>query len=524
MAMETEKGAPSLATSGHAHVDLFFKLNQDAHQNPLLESWLEAAWKESPLDTIIVLFHARDCRGGLGVRDTFVKCMVWCIVNHLEWFEVNLHNIPHYGRYLDWFDILVELKDVCNRRGDNFRYYVVETMVVKAVADQLEADLSSLSSGKSVSLLAKWMPSEGKSLERKLHILRPICARLFHMDNANVGSRELRRLRKMVLEPLRSHTDLVERKMCDGKWDEIDFETVPSVAMKRLRKAFEKQAGLLFKDWCVEVQQGKRVIKAGQLYPHELVRPYINGDVDEDDPVLEEQWKALQEKYGQVEDTLVLADVSGSMNGVPMEVSVALGIFLSTLGTGPFKNRLITFHQEPTFHTIPAHCVSLREKVESVRKMAWGGNTNFHKVYELILGCARETEMPAEEMPKRLLVLSDMQFDDARSIDDMQFDDARSIDDMQFDDARKGDGATSFENMRSKYAEAGYALPEIVFWNLRSNSTCDFVADSKTKGVTMVSGFSPSVLSKVLSGDDLSPESTLRQVLQDPRYARVLVP
>lgn len=538
----TEKGAPSLSTSGNPHVDLFFKFTQDAHHNPLFETWLEAAWAAGPLETMIILFNGRDCRGGKGIRDAFIAAMAHCIRHHTEWFAANVHNIPYYGRYLDWFDILVEFKDA----ADDI-YPIVEALIVKETVSVLLSDMSAMSSGKAVSLLAKWLPSENKSYDRKLHIVRKICAHLFDMNVTAVGTSDLKCFRKTVVEPLRTYLNLVESNMCKGDWESIDFERVPSVAMKRLRKAFKENLPDLFREWCLEIGSGKSVVKAGQLYPHELVRAYLYDDCEGEDPVIEAQWKELKSRYSELEDTLVLSDVSGSMNGLPLEVSIAVGIFMATnMAEGPFQNKLITFHEEPSFHQIPLHCRTLYECVQSVKKMEWGGTTSFHKVFELILKCSKEVQMAPEDMPKRLVVLSDMQFDaadrsggggimqfDAANGGNMKYDEGV----MQFDSADRGGGggtmqfdaadrgaATTFEYMRKVYAHFGYTLPEIVFWNLRSNTTRDFVVTAEQKGVAMVSGFSPSVLKNVLSNRDLSPENTLRQVLNDPRYSRIASP
>ena len=174
--------------------------------------------------------------------------------------------------------------------------------------------------------------------------------------------------------------------MCSNKWEEIDFSIVPSCAMNRLKRAFQKHTPEKFADWLNAVKEGKSKINAGQLQPHEIVKHYINGG--EYDEVVELQWQQIVEntsKLGNFENSIVLSDVSGSMDGVPMEVSIALGILISSLTAEPFRNIVIPFDTNPTMHIIPDTCTTLQQKVNSMKEVPWGGTTNLYKVFELIL-------------------------------------------------------------------------------------------------------------------------------------------
>ena len=230
---------------------------------------------------------------------------------------------------------------------------------------------------------------------------------------------------------------------------------------------------------------------------------------DEDaevDQVIEEQWRAQVEAtraLGTFRRALVLSDVSGSMSGTLMEVSIALGILIASLTEPPFQGQVLTFSEEPQFHQVPAGSgVTLLDMVTSVAGMEWGGTTNIEKAFDRILERAVSNAVAAADMPTRLYILSDMQFDDAAGDDRL----------------------THLELTRRKYAAHGYSLPEVIFWNLRSSSTRDLPATFDTPGVACVSGYSPSILKQLLEGAELSPTSVMRSVLDDPRYACILPP
>jgi hypothetical protein len=241
--------------------------------------------------------------------------------------------------------------------------------------------------------------------------------------------------------------------MCSNRWEEIDFSIVPSCAMNRLKKAFQKHTPEKFADWLNAVKEGKSKINAGQLQPHEIAKYYINGG--EYDEVVELQWQQIVEntsKLGNFEDSIVLSDVSGSMDGVPMEVSIALGILISSLTAEPFKNTVISFDTNPTMHIIPDTYTTLQQKVNSMKEVPWGGTTDLYKVFELILNRAKQYGLSPDQMPKRLYILSD----------------------MQFDSAIECDTKTVFESIEDMYSKTIYTRPDIIFWNLRSDTTNDF--------------------------------------------------
>ena len=476
----TEKGALSLETTGIARVNLFFKACRGVGEEQLREL-LEAAWVEEPLDCLKLIFNGRDCRGGRGERLVFWMAMKWLSEKEPGVVLANIEVVPEYGR---WEDLLgfIEFGDVfADRVADLF-------------ATQLKLDLELMKEGKPCSLAAKWAPTEGRKHDKKNHASALIRTKLGCTP---------RQYRVRYLTPLRSYLRVVEHYMCAREWCKIDYSKVPSVAMNRLKKAFAKNDEERFGEWKSALVSGtdpKVKVNASQVFLHDLVRPYMY--VHHKDVVIEKQWEALVEEGQALSDSIVLSDVSASMNGTPMEVSIALGIFISGMVAEPFKNQVITFHTNPTFFHLTGK--SLHAKVKQLAGAPWGGSTNFQAVFDLILSRAlgyegtvkvRDAVAP-EMMPKRLFVLSDMQFDVADS---------------------GGNFMTNFEVIRAKYSSAGYQMPAIVFWNLRGN-TYDFPVNALENGVSMVSGFSQDMLKAVVRGKDMSPYGTMRAAIDDKRY------
>ena len=495
---KTENGALSLSTTGNACVNLFFKLTRDSVENPEFYQWIDDAWKEDPLATMRILFQGRDCRGGKGDRAPFIKAMTHIYHKYPNWFYANYSLIPEYGRYLDWFEIMVEIGSPIS-------------CIMISIAKQLVEDCKNMYDGKSVSLLAKWIPSEGKHWDKELKFTKALCREVFGTHKVTPFHRQ--RLRKEFLTPLRAYIDLLETKMCQNEWDTIEFSKVPGVAMHRYKNAFKSHAPIAFEQWIQDVENGKSKVNASTVYPHTLVASMlkhandysITEEIRTLFKVADAQWNVLVQEVlqkGTLGNSLVVCDVSGSMAGIPLEVAIALGLLISTVAPPPFQNALITFSESPTFFDIPSFCKDLYSKVRAISGMPWGGNTNFQKVFDTILKRALEHKLPKNKMPERLYVLSD----------------------MQFDEAFRDSNVTNFEMVRAKYASAGYDMPEIIFWNLRSDTTKDFPVKFDERGVSLVSGFSPSILKYFMDGTELTPLSILQTILQDTRYAPIQPP
>ena len=268
--MLTEKGAITLSTSGNARVDLFYHLTRDATSNPAFFDWIRAAWEEDPLDTMRLLFHARDCRGGKGDRAPFLLGMAFVAKNWPGWLEANINSIPLFGRYLDLVELLPHVRDACSQE----QHERFADLIADLQAAQLGEDLENMQHGRPVTLLAKWLPSENKKWHKKAGCVERLCKKLFKVQN--VKSEHLASYRRTYTTPLRAYLNVVEKRMCRGEWDQIDFAKVPSVAMNRLRATFQKHAPEHFLRWIRQVRCGESKVNASQVYPHDLVRHYMD--------------------------------------------------------------------------------------------------------------------------------------------------------------------------------------------------------------------------------------------------------
>ena len=203
-------------------------------------------------------------------------------------------------------------------------------------------------------------------------------------------------------------------------------------------------------------------------------------------------------------DELVLpmCDVSGSM-GCPvggndnlscMDVCVSLGLYLADKNTGPFKDMFLTFSATPSINVLKG---DLRSKLRQLETADWGMNTNLNAAFDEILRVAVKGKVKAADMPKYLLIMSDMEFDRCTRFDD-----------------------SAMQMIQRKFEAAGYEVPKIVFWNLNARAG-NVPVKYNMKNVALVSGFSPSIMTAVLGAKDMSPVSVMLETLNSERYAAI---
>mgnify|MGYP001340133978 CR=1 FL=1 len=517
---QTWNGATSLRQADvlgdkNGRLSLFFKSVRGLNL-PKLYEYLRESSNESLTDTIILAFHIRDCRGGKGERELGRRAFIWLFLNYPEQMMKVIHFIPEYGR---WDDCLLFWPRVLNTKDiDHVRsnWYVniknkdvlkiiqkYQKDIVKMFSSQILSDYENMNKGEPVSICAKWSPTEKDSLDFKNSTVKEIC------KSMEINAKDYR---KKYISPLRSYLSIVEKYMCENRWSDIDFSKVPSCAMKKLKKSFEKHTPEPFKEWLQKLQRGETDIKAKQLFPHELVYEIrINR---QENPVSEAQWKVLENQVkslGTLKDCICVCDVSGSMSNwgweasatnpkfIPMDVAIGLSLIISNAVDGPFHNHIITFHSRPTFHVISQSHKSLYAKYNSLIKAPWGQTTNLQATFDLILNQAKRNNLSQCDMPRKVIIFSD----------------------MQFNVACESNINTNLEVIKRKYNESGYEKPQIVFWNLNGNTT-DFPASENEKDVAMISGFSPSIMRSVLSGNTtISPWNILRETIDIERYQKI---
>jgi len=456
----TENLMPTHSTSGNPLLDMFFQMGGSRELTvPELYGMLARSLGEDQLKTAKAVFYNRDIRGGQGERRSFRAFFLYLAHNHSDIARKNIANVPFYGR---WDDLLIAL----------------DTPIEKDVLDYI---LHALKGGDK--LCAKWMPRENKQFGDIAKRLR---------EAWGLSARDYRKL-------LAGNTKVVETQMCEKEWGEIIYEHVPSKAMHKYRRAFSRNDGDRFGEFLTAVEEGEKTIHAGAIFPHDVVAPYLRGWDTALDRAVEAQWKALPNYMPEGYQILPVCDTSGSMtsNGaLPLKVCVSLGIYMAERNLGPYKDAFITFSAQPKLQQLPDS--TLFDRVQSLSNAHWDMNTDLEAMFKLVLNQAVRHNVPAEDMPDTLLILSDMQFD-------------RCI--------KKGSD-TALAMQRRMYAEAGYPMPNVVFWNLRTSSGVP--AKFNEQGIALVSGFSPSVLQNIFAGE-IEPMKVMNRTLENERYDRVVI-
>ncbi|XVF81477.1 hypothetical protein PTKIN_Ptkin15bG0158400 [Pterospermum kingtungense] len=394
-------------------------------------------------------------------------------------------------------------------RDPDFRF--LHERVSDLFAATLDADMGLLKSGemRKIGLAAKWCPSIDSSFDKSTLLCESIARKIFPreyypeyegIEEAHYAYRVRDQLRKEVLVPLRKVLELPEVYIGANRWDSIPYNRVASVAMKFYKEKFLKHDSERFSKYLLDVKAGKSTIAAGALLPHEIIASLHDSDGGE---VAELQWKRMVSdllQKGKLRNCMAVCDVSGSMMGIPMKVSVALGVLVSELSEEPWKGKLITFSQDPELQLVQGR--NLKEKTGFVRCMRWGMNTDFQKVFDLILKVAVEGKLMPEKMIKRLFVFSDMEFDKASA----------------------SPWETDYQVIVKKYTEKGYgeAIPQIVFWNLRDSRATPVPGGQN--GVALVSGFSKNLMKMFLDKDgDINPVAVMEAAISGEEYQKLVV-
>lgn len=456
----TDNGMITNPTSLNKCVDLFFSIgSMRGKSKDKVVNLFNEAYNENPLVASKILFWVRDVRSGAGERQTFRDVISYLTTNSPQTVRKNIGLIPEFGR---WDDVLVllgtELED-----------------------DMFSLIKTALSNGDG--LCAKWMPRKGivANKLRKLFRTTP------------------KQYRKMLV----GLTNVVESKMCAKDWEKIDYSKLPSLASSRYQKSFNKNDNERYNDYKKSLQDGTAKVNAGAVYPYDIVKSMSMGG---DNIVSEKQWESLPNWLeGSVERILPVVDVSGSMcvevGGNPnlscMDVAVSLGMYISERNEGSFKDAFITFSNNPQLQYLTG---SLSERLRQLRNADWAMSTDLGAVFNLILNQAKMNNVPESNMPTKILILSDMQFNQATRRDSL--------------------GAQSM--IESMYEELGYTKPDIIYWNLNAKGG-NFPVEFDKNGTALVSGFSPSILKSLLGGKNMTPESIMMDTVNDDRYSVVTV-
>ena len=478
----TTNGANTHVTTHNECLDFFAlggAMREKTEQDIL--NLFNAAYASDKLLAMKLLFYIRDIRGGQGERRTFR-----IILNDLAKFDPatmskNLELIPEYGR---WDDL----------------YALVDTPLEKEMFSFIKKQFNLDRISNTPSLLAKWLKSENASSAetKKLATKTRKALKL----SPKQYRKELSRLRQRI--------GVIERLISENKWDEIEYDKIPSNAGFKYSNAFARHDYERYSQFLSKAKNvNMRSVNAEALYPYEIVKrayKYINywsydNITQTERDALEVYWKNLKDYFaGQSENysAICVVDTSGSMEGTPLEVALSLGLYTAERCKGPFKDTFITFSKNPQLQQVVGEDVYA--KLENMSSADWDMNTDIKKVFDLLLNKAVKGGLSQETLPQNIFIISDMQFDYCARYEER-------------------DANTLLENIAEDWKAAGYEMPHLIFWNVNASSRNIPVLG---KGrISYVSGFSPSIFEVVLSnktGYDL-----MLEVLNSERYSKITV-
>ncbi len=479
----TDNGAVSNASTMSDCLDLFATAGalRSASDGEIVERFIRAFAEDRDI-AMKTLFFARDIRGGLGERRFFRVIMKFLAQNYPETVVKNIGNIAEYGRY----DDLLVLMDTS-----------VEQEAIAYIKAVLADDMKSIQAQDSVSLMAKWLPSVNASSKETVRLAKKI-ARGMGMSDAEY--------RKM-LSSIRSYIKIIENNLREKDYS-FEYLTQPSKALFKYRKAFIRNDGGRYKEFINLAKTNPVVLNTSTLTPYDIVGKVIEANrygakaaamsADEKE-VLDATWNSL-ENYVNSDNTLVVVDGSGSMywggaGVMPAAVAESLGIYFAERNKGAFAGHFITFSANPQLVEIKGR--DIYEKVQYCMSYNECANTNIEKTFELILNTAVQNRLKQSDMPSRIIIVSDMEFDCGTVCSDM----------------------TNFDIAKAKFEAAGYRLPQLVFWNVNSFNRQQPVTKNE-KGVVLVSGMSPQIFA-MLKSDNLNPYQFMMSVVSSARYERV---
>ena len=472
----TENGAVTFESTGANCLDLFASIGalRGANECEILARFI-SAYAENPDLATKILFFARDIREGLGERETFKTIIKNLAFSHAETVRKNLQYIPEFGRF---DDLLCLIDTPCEEDALTF------------LKQKFDEDMQNLKAGKNVSLLGKWLPSINTSNN---------IARANGRKIATFFGLTLKEYR-LALVALRKQIKIVENNLREKDYT-FDYASVPSMAMNKYQNAFLTNDEARYKDFLQKVEKGEAKINTSTLLPCDLVRKIEVGKhfTEDQRSALNTLWNNLP-NFGDDSNTLAVVDTSSSMTRgegpiAPICVAISLGLYFAERNKGEFANHFIEFSTRPRLIKIEGQ--DFVDKVEYLYLRCVCAVTNIEAVFDLVLNTAIKHKMKQSDLPQRLVFISD----------------------MEFNSCVRNAKLTNFQNAKQNYENAGYKLPEIVFWNVNSRSLQHPVTKNE-QGVILVSGYTPKLFEMVSSGA-VNPEAFMLEVIASARYAMI---
>lgn len=493
----TDNGADARNLTGSAVLDLYGVIGAARdYSDDQIVSLVDRAYQEDSLLTLKTVFYARDVRGGLGERRVPRVILRRLAEQQTEAVRTNLSLLPFYGRWDDLF-VLFDTP--------------VELDVLDLIKFQFDKDWNAVHEGEyltmsghkpsQVSLLAKWLPTmSSRRLESKLYARKIM---------KHLGMNQ-ERYRKAVSK-MRAHLKVVEVKMSARQWDNIDYSAVPSRAMMIYRQAFQRHEPELFGAYMESLSKGETKINSATLFPYDIFEKagltegeyYVQGSsfhFKKMDDVLAAQWEALPNYVQEGKNVLVMADTSASMRGLPMSTALSLAVYFAERNKGHYKDYMMTFSTTPSLVKLTGN--TLAAKIRNIPSIV--SSTNIEAAFDLLLRTAVANKVDQSELPVSLVIITDMQFDQGSTVTS---------------NWNRSDLST---RMAAKFAQAGYIMPNIVYWNV-SSPRPSFQATSEYRGVQMVSGSSAAIFKSVMDNIGKDPYEAMVYTLNSERYSAVVL-
>lgn len=488
----TENGAVTHKSTLNKVLDMFafggaYRKRTDADVITLFKD----AFEQDQTLAMKCLFYIRDVRGGQGERRFFRVAFKWLCEKWPEYAQRNLINVSEYGRWDDLIYVTVGTP--------------LENYALQIIEEQLKLDLDS----KTPSLLAKWLPSENAS----------------SYETNRLGNKVRKHLKmthkqyRQALSKLRTRINIVEKLMSENRWDEIEFDKIPSKAGMIYKNAFARR-DLIAQKYKEFVKDETKTVNAKTLYPYDIAHEAFHSNTLTLDSAqriaINKYWENLPNYYnGREENGLAIIDTSGSMGGQPIEAAVSLGAYIAEKAHGPFANHFLTFSAAPDLCEF--HGIDIVDKFNRAYKensSNWGGNTDLRAVFDLLLKTAKSKSTKAEDMPTRLYIFSDMEFDGCVTFDGYSEDKwgwrSNSIETTD-------EACTLLEEIAKEWHREGYELPDVIFWNLDARQNNIPMLSGGRFGY--VSGLSPVLIEQILSG--VTGVDLMLKKLLSERYEKI---
>ena len=491
----TENGAVKHLTTRSALLDMFAMgaaMRKRSDEDIIL--MFRKAFAENPVYALKCLFYIRDVRGGQGERRFFRICMKDLTVQNTDAARRNLKYVPEFGR---WDDLYV------------FVGTPLEDAAFEIMKEQLALDVQC----KTPSLLAKWLKSENTSSKASRKLAQRT-REYFGMTHKQY---------RKTLSILRERINVLERLMSAGKWDEIEFDKIPSKAGMIYKNAFARhdleraKSEKEVQTYADFAKDTTKKVNAEVLNPVDIAdRIFSHGyyyiPTETDRLMYQKYWDCLKDYYnGREENGIAVVDVSGSMTGQPMNAAVSMGAYIAERGNGPFANHFITFSGNPQL--VKFEGVDIYDKFMRARNADWAMNTNIEATFDLLLNTALANNCAQEEIPSAIYIFSDMEFDACATIGAIDTSRHGGYG-SRINRVTSAQANTLFEQIKIKWANHGYKLPRVIFWNLDSRQeNIPAIGD----GFSFVSGFSMTMVEEILSGED--GYSLMMKKLDSERYS-----